>query len=40
MKLSDEQLRSRIVALETELETIAARLGTPSTRASVPVTDR
>ena len=38
-KLSDEQLRHRIAALESELETIAAGLSTKSPRSSGPLTD-
>jgi hypothetical protein len=40
MKLSDEQLRRRIVALESELETIAAELDITNPRSSVPLTHR
>jgi hypothetical protein len=41
MKLSEEQLRRRIAALESELETIAAaRLATTSPRSAVALTDR
>jgi len=40
MKLSDEQLRRRIAALESELETIAAELDITNPRSSVPLTHR
>jgi hypothetical protein len=40
MKVSDEQLRSRITALETELGTIATGHTGTSLRSLNPVTDR
>jgi hypothetical protein len=40
MKLSDEQLRRRIAALESELETIAAELDITNPRSFVPLTHR
>jgi len=40
MKLSDEQLRRRIAALESELESITAGLPTTGERSSVPQTER
>ena len=40
MKLSDEQLRRRIAALESELESISAGLPTTGQRSSVPLKER
>jgi hypothetical protein len=40
MKLSDEQLRRRIAALESELESITAGLPTAGQRSSVPLKER
>jgi len=40
MKLSDEQLRRRIAALESELESITAGLPTTGQRSSVPLKER
>ena len=40
MKLSDEQLRRRIAALESELESITAELPTTDQRSSVPLIER